>query len=388
MPINNKDVVLAWFRHKNLQNRYLESDLGKLYFYNKHGEPTLLGFYKGGTDQFCVYNLGDREITHYNHSKNKSYSVYGQQLQYLNFNNYFTLFKQIELEHYSEYGHKLIYVPTKNLEFKTAVYNNDLVMMDDCLQDIGKLSTEDILYFLASSSEQAFNQLNDYFLNSRSQKVLFALDKLDELIYNEVPVERIEKVIDIFLEKYFVNVLEPVYAASSHYTKNNSIITKKYLDLFFSKYIQPNDSFPDSGNTVLSRIISRFDYFEKHYLERIKLLLKYGCDPYYILPNTDIPFWFDIVATNQVPNSFLKSIYTNFKKNKIDINKTDKWNRNILHLITNQEREDKTEIFEFLTKLGIDSDHRALIDDQQEVIIAKMKGILPEEYGKTPRELL
>ena len=64
-------------------------------------------------------------------------------------------------------------------------------------------------------------------------------------------------------------------------------------------------------------------------------------------------------------------------------NTIDEWGRNLLHYAT-----DNREIYRQLLEKGVDPDHRALIDDEAKVVVAKMNGTLPKEYGKTPRELI
>lgn len=64
-------------------------------------------------------------------------------------------------------------------------------------------------------------------------------------------------------------------------------------------------------------------------------------------------------------------------------NSLDEWGRNLLHVCAG----DKSCV-EMLLAKGVDLNHRAEIGDIKKVVSAKMKGELPEQYGKTPRELL
>ena len=64
-------------------------------------------------------------------------------------------------------------------------------------------------------------------------------------------------------------------------------------------------------------------------------------------------------------------------------NTLDQWGRNLLHFATKQE-----DYYDLLVEKGVDPDHRAIIDDQDKVTLAKIKGTLPPEYGKTPREMM
>ena len=64
-------------------------------------------------------------------------------------------------------------------------------------------------------------------------------------------------------------------------------------------------------------------------------------------------------------------------------NTLDEWGRNLLHVCA----EDNSCV-EMLLEKGVDLNHRAEIADIKKVVNAKMKGDLPKEYGKTPKEIL
>ena len=74
---------------------------------------------------------------------------------------------------------------------------------------------------------------------------------------------------------------------------------------------------------------------------------------------------------------------------------TNDWGFNILHLIALKAISEHTNIYplyvniyEYLVKLGFDPDQPALIDDQDKVTLAKIKGTLPKGYGKTAKQIL
>lgn len=81
-----------------------------------------------------------------------------------------------------------------------------------------------------------------------------------------------------------------------------------------------------------------------------------------------------------------------------NLNVQDYWGRNSLHYVNTlpldhddinyQDIIYKKQVIQHLIKLGVDPDQPALIDDQDRVTLAKIKGILPKDYGKTARELL
>lgn len=60
----------------------------------------------------------------------------------------------------------------------------------------------------------------------------------------------------------------------------------------------------------------------------------------------------------------------------------DEWGRNLLHIAVGN-----ADLWNLLMRKTVNPEHRALIDDQEKVTLAKIKGTLPKEYGKTPEEL-
>ena len=78
----------------------------------------------------------------------------------------------------------------------------------------------------------------------------------------------------------------------------------------------------------------------------------------------------------------LKIILNTYKPPENNWNILDEWGRNLLHFAI----EDK-DLWNLLMRKTVNPEHRALIDDQEKVTLAKIKGTLPKEYGKTPEEL-
>lgn len=93
----------------------------------------------------------------------------------------------------------------------------------------------------------------------------------------------------------------------------------------------------------------------------------------------------------------------------INLNITDQWGRNLLHNAFSHGQEIYAQpdelslsrvnfppgnyavspsLYNTLVELGVDPDHRAIAQDQNIITLAKIKGTLPPDYGKTPNELL
>ena len=160
------------------------------------------------------------------------------------------------------------------------------------------------------------------------------------------------------------------------------------MNLFLSKYIDPNKLISDK-HTILTEYLSTAKHIrEDEYIPIMNSMISNGCDPYVILPRDSSLFWFKLIDGNRLLDYQLDIVYKIFKDNNIDINKTDEWNRNILHIVAKKNSYKVIDIFNQLVELGVDPDHQAIIDDQDKVTLAKIKGTLPPEYGKTPRELL
>jgi hypothetical protein len=126
----------------------------------------------------------------------------------------------------------------------------------------------------------------------------------------------------------------------------------------------------------------------------IETLLKYGADPsqkcryqgndipiihQFILMNNDR----SIQATLELFNTLLD--YTS------NVNVTDNWGRNIGHLLYDIYNSSKYTTYILENVIGttiINLDHKALIDDQDKVTLAKIRGTLPKSYGKSVQELI
>ena len=112
------------------------------------------------------------------------------------------------------------------------------------------------------------------------------------------------------------------------------------------------------------------------------ILLEYGADPFGIYKNknsgTSTPILF-LVANKRTDGLRELADYDALPE---EWNILDSWGRNLLHFCTGDRNT-----YQILLKLGVNPDHRALIDDQKKVVAAKLNGTLPEEYGKTPKEI-
>lgn len=105
-----------------------------------------------------------------------------------------------------------------------------------------------------------------------------------------------------------------------------------------------------------------------------------------------------IIRSLKFDKTLLNTIVLTVSLYTKDFNVLDNWGRNLLHYVASNvigekyTKEDYTsilmELYELLVSLGVDPNHRAKIDNQQKVIVAKMKHLLPSNYGKTPEEIL
>ena len=136
----------------------------------------------------------------------------------------------------------------------------------------------------------------------------------------------------------------------------------------------------------LNQLIYYFFFNDNEYSSEqkmLKILIEFGADPFANYYEGDIDTGVPIVFKVIHNGIYCIKPLLKYKRKLKNWNITDEWGRNLLHYVT-----DRQEIYEKLLKNGIDPDHKALIDDEAKVVIAKMKGTLPKEYGKTPRELI
>ena len=137
--------------------------------------------------------------------------------------------------------------------------------------------------------------------------------------------------------------------------------------------------------------------------------LKHGADPFITIYTDEypdgIPLFYDFFmkfgltaylssASHKYTEILLQYILDTISLFTDNFNVTDQWGMNLLHhvikfnVLHNKKRSYITADINRLVRLGINPNHRALIDDEQKVVAAKMNGTLPPEYGKTPREML
>ena len=141
------------------------------------------------------------------------------------------------------------------------------------------------------------------------------------------------------------------------------------------------------------------DGFEKPILGEIssKLVSRFidcGADPFfpvYPTENSDgVPLYHYLVENDRDWLDYLYSL-NNSSISKRKLNTVDSWNRNILHIFVSRAKKENfyhlNDIFYYLVDLGINPNRRAVVGDEAKVVKAKMKGILPIGYGKTPKEL-
>ena len=122
-------------------------------------------------------------------------------------------------------------------------------------------------------------------------------------------------------------------------------------------------------------------------LKMAEALIRHGYNPFGDYweedVNTGVPILFAIVQGWEKLESYEAF---NFIQQHNDTqewwNTTDQWERNLLHFAVESKN-----LYDLLIEKGVDPNHQALIDDEEKVTLAKIKGTLPKDYGKTPREI-
>lgn len=209
---------------------------------------------------------------------------------------------------------------------------------------------------------------------------------IDTLINDQYRYQNSYELLDYLLSKYDLK----------HFNENDifdfliDCTDRKpiFLKLLFKHGANPNQT-SARGNSSWLPILGRI------YASQITNFLNYGSDPFLpICPNSQpipVPLYHYLVENHSNWLDYLESLnHSSISKNQL--NAVDSWNRNILHIFVSRAKKDNfsdlRNMFYYLVDLGIDPDHRAVIEDQKKVVGAKLKGILPQEYGKTPKELL
>lgn len=136
-----------------------------------------------------------------------------------------------------------------------------------------------------------------------------------------------------------------------------------------------------------------------NYQERGELLTEYGAD---LFIKVQSERWEPTYAPSKYPNIIpllhYMFIVTDPKRlseevipqlEGLDLNVLDDFGRNILHVYLTENKDNylRNTIYYQLVELDVDSEQKAIIDDQRKVITAKMNKTLPEGYGYSPREL-
>ena len=141
-----------------------------------------------------------------------------------------------------------------------------------------------------------------------------------------------------------------------------------------------------TSSPILQKDLNQLIYDVLTFISNVQaasILMEFGADPFanYYKGDVDtgIPIVFKVMQNN--PRDIETLLECTVEAENWNI--LDEWGRNLLHYaISNQE------VYEALLQKGVDPDHRAVIEDESKVVVAKMKGTLPKEYGKTPRELV
>ena len=117
----------------------------------------------------------------------------------------------------------------------------------------------------------------------------------------------------------------------------------------------------------------------------VKILLEYGADPFDNywegFTNTEIPIVFKVIQSGIWNIKPLKEY--NAPEEKWNV--TDKWGRNLLHHAIYDEH-----IYNMLLEKGVSEETKAIPVKEiwEEVTVRKIKGTLPKEYKKKPKELI
>ena len=119
----------------------------------------------------------------------------------------------------------------------------------------------------------------------------------------------------------------------------------------------------------------------------IQAFIQAGCNPFAELylegESQGVPLiWFYLNKQNYPTYDLVRSLSL-YVGSPEEWNQVDEWGRNLLHICPYYP-----DFMQLLIEKGVNPDHRAVIEDKEKVVKAKMRGVLPEEYGKTPRELI
>ena len=120
--------------------------------------------------------------------------------------------------------------------------------------------------------------------------------------------------------------------------------------------------------------------------EDFDLLMKKGVDPFATIYVNEFPegiplmIYAAIFFREEKQVKLMKKVIGSVEK----WNWTDQWGRNGLHISGQYGWAGRS----LLLEMGVDPDHVAMVDSVGKAVIGKMKGKLPNEYGKSPKELL
>ena len=289
-------------------------------------------------------------------------------------------------------------------EFFTAL--DELIRSDAGIQSYNL--DDEILKLLEpdSSTAEYITYLAEYLVDPRYQHPNPKQTKILWYLANQFNnVSLIDALITLNGGKVECNLLVEIltkhwYATFEHaiYFYDNDITYSYNLIHDMVNFYEPPVFNTQAINNLLNSIKSKLITSDKHLNSLLykaiatnskmaEALIQHGCNPFSNYWNnhnidTGIPILFAIVQT---PYGY------EFLKQHNDTqewwNTTDKWERNLLHFVVKNKWPDK-KFYDLLVEKGVDPDHRALIDNEEKVTLAKIKRTLPPEYGKTPRELL
>ena len=400
MP-NIQDVINAWFNHQNERSYKpysynLESIDDQLIYVSKNLDTTPLGYYNSDSNTFCVYNLGEEPVEQ-NDPSGKLTFVIGQPVKNLKFKECYEEIKQVA----ESSGVQILCVPHPDRRFLTAVKNNDLQLIRYFLENPTGITEDDFMY-MALNKIRFSEEVYDIFIEVLPQYALltdpdldvtgFILTVINKFWEPKQEPENLSKAIQIILREEFNDIINYEWVAAT-LIHNNQL---NALKLIIPSKVGPNDpiSIPYKEYSVTPTIYTLEPYIvydkDDPKKEMIEYLVSVGGNPNIMFPGTNTPFLFKLFS--QVHIAFnadlFGGIYTIFKKYNIDVNIKDEWNQNILHIVASIIDPEIPETFRSLLQAGVDPDHRALIDDEDKVTLAKIKGTLPKGYGKTPREMM
>lgn len=223
---------------------------------------------------------------------------------------------------------------------------------------------------------------NQIILTSNIPSLVEKLDSKTDSYNYTLLINLAKPGLETVFQKVLAKVKYPKFINAAKYQIMESLVENNfngepYLEILLENGYDPNLVSGFHKLPILHHALIWYNDKAVYYL------LKYGADPFLkVYPSRykhGIQLLHFMSYNNTLSSDVLAKLNLPFEK----ISRPDEWGRTLLHMAYNNPS-----FFNSLVQMGFDPDRRALIDDQQKVVSARMKGILPKEYGKTPKELL